>query len=216
MIKVGEAYNLAVPRGINEALLRVGGINRFGGPRYRCVWGYSRCEWQAGEFNDFDEKTGVFVRKVNEVRWEPRYAKPNRFYFEAWQPPETYGTPDDWYAETFEMTEKGESVQTLGPYPTLGDYESVWICESPGAIASFLWPTVEIAERVPLMHQRSKERTRIQIRNDIKEHADKKAAQQHQVIEDMARDMILDSSIVPRVALSGHELPFKKGPDGNH
>jgi hypothetical protein len=43
-------------------------------------------------------------------------------HIERWMPPETYGSPQQWYAQTVERDD-GISIPALGPYPQRGEYE---------------------------------------------------------------------------------------------
>ncbi len=129
--RYGREYDTPVPLGVNEALVRYGGRNIYGEPRYRIVWSERRLEAVFGEWLDWsrdavekDPVTGerhanTPDRRVVEVRWVPKYeaAAKERFVLEEWQPAERYGTPETWAPE-------------LGPYPARGDYELLKVCEA--------------------------------------------------------------------------------------
>jgi len=110
-------------------LLRAGGVNRYGEANYRAVWGWNRLAWIGGKFEDRDER-GDLRREVIELRREPKYAAVNRWHIERWMPPETYGSPRQWYAQTVER-ENGVSIPALGPYPYRGDYEHCFTLQDP-------------------------------------------------------------------------------------
>lgn len=60
-------------------------------------------------------------------------------------PPEAYGSPAQWYAQTVE-SENGIRVPALGPYPTLGEWEHCFTIETPEG--EFLGLTPEICDYV--------------------------------------------------------------------
>ncbi len=132
------------PERVAYRLLRAGGINRFGETNYRAVWGWNRLAWIGGKFEDRDEQ-GALLRERVELRWEPKYPAVNRWHIERWLPPETYGSPRAWYAQTIER-ENGISIPVLGPYPSRGEYEHCFTLETPGG--EFLQLTPTVAEHI--------------------------------------------------------------------
>jgi len=121
-----------------------GGRNRFGEPNYRAVWGWNRLAWIGGKFEDRDER-GVLLRERIELRQEPKYPAVNRWHIERWVPPETYGSPRAWYAQTIER-DNSISIPALGPYPSRGDYEHCFTLETPRG--EFLQLTATVAEHI--------------------------------------------------------------------
>ena len=117
------------PPEVARALALAGGWNRFGEPHYRAVWGWSRLDWMGGKWADHDA-SGSLVREVIELRREPKYAPHDRWHIERWMPPESYGSPEQWSAETIEI-ENGRGIPALGPYPSRGDYEHCFTLEGP-------------------------------------------------------------------------------------
>jgi hypothetical protein len=122
-------------------LARAGGINRFGEANYRAVWGWNRLAWIGGKFEERDPATGSLLREVVELRQEPKYPAVNRWHMERWVPPEVYGSPNAWYAQTIER-ENGVSIAALGPYPSRGEYEHCFMLEGPRGEFIQLTPTV--------------------------------------------------------------------------
>lgn len=108
---------------LNERLHRVGGSNHAGKALWRVCWGWERLAWQGGKW----EADGG---GVVEHRLEPKYLPPNRFYLEKWMPPEHYGSPEQWATRYTEWID-GVRVETLGPYPSEGEYEQAWRIEGP-------------------------------------------------------------------------------------
>jgi hypothetical protein len=128
------------PESVARALRFAGGSNRFGEANYRAVWGWNRLAWIGGKFEDRDEH-GRLIREVVQLRMEPKYPQVNRWHIERWCPPESYGSPRSWYAQTIEW-EAGKNVPALGPYPTRGDYEHCFTLETPKGEFVQLTPTV--------------------------------------------------------------------------
>ena len=129
------------PDAVTQRLARAGGLNRFGEPKYRAIWGWNRLAWIGGKFEDRDPATGSLLREVFELRQEPKYPAVNRWHIEKWLPPEAYGSPRAWYAQTIER-ENGVSIPALGPYPSRGDYEHCLTLEGPRGDFVQLTPTI--------------------------------------------------------------------------
>jgi hypothetical protein len=133
------------PETVAHRLERAGGANRFGEANYRAVWGWNRLAWIGGKFEDRDPATASLLREVVELRQEPKYPAVNRWHIERWVPPEVYGAPRDWYAQTIER-ENGVSIPALGPYPSRGEYEHCFTLEGPRG--EFIQLTPTIAEHI--------------------------------------------------------------------
>jgi hypothetical protein len=133
-----------VPVSIERRLRSAGGVNRYGEPNYRAVWGWSRLGWIGGKWTDRDG-AGDVVRETVELREVPKYVPHDRWHIERWMPPESYGSPGAWYASTIER-EGGVSVPALGPYPDRGEYEHCLTLESP--LGEFVQLTPAVAEYV--------------------------------------------------------------------
>jgi hypothetical protein len=119
-----------VPADVTLALEIAGGRNGYGEANYRAVWGWSRLDWIGGKWEDRDAVDGALIREVVELRREPKYLPHDRWHIERWMPAETYGSPEDWLAQTREFV-GGRSVAALGPYPSRGDYEHCFTLEGP-------------------------------------------------------------------------------------
>lgn len=132
------------PPSIERRLRLAGGVNRYGQPNYRAVWGWSRLSWIGGKWIDRDAEGNV-MREVVELREVPKYVPHDRWHIERWMAPETYGSPRDWYAQTVER-EDGISVPALGPYPERGEYEHCFTLEGPDG--EFVQLTPAVAEHV--------------------------------------------------------------------
>jgi hypothetical protein len=133
------------PEAVTRRLDLAGGRNLLCEPNYRAVWGWNRLAWIGGKFEERDPATGSLLREVVELRQEPKYPAVNRWHIERWMPPEVYGSPRAWYAQTIER-ENGVSIPALGPYPSRGEYEHCFTLEGPRG--EFVQLTSTIAEHV--------------------------------------------------------------------
>ncbi len=116
------------PASIQTRIRQAGGSNRYGEPNFRVVWGGSRLTWIGGRWTDRDAHGNV-IREAVELRQVPKYLPLDRWHIERWTPPESYGSPETWHAQTTE-TEDGMRVPALGPYPARGEYEHCFTLET--------------------------------------------------------------------------------------
>ncbi len=172
-----------------------GGRNRFGEPNYRASWGWNRLAWIGGKFEERDPQTGSLVREVVELRQEPKYPAVNRWHIERWVPPEAYGPPRAWYAQTVEIA-GGRSVPALGPYPSRGEYEHCLTLHGKGG--EFLQLTATAAEYIARAIEWSRRQPR-RMRRDVLQ---KRLEQDDREYEEFAYG-VLDAS-----APAFHGLPF--------
>ena len=128
------------PPSLQLRLARAGGPNRFGEPNFRAVWGWSRLAWIGGKWTDTDAH-GNITREIAELRQVPKYLPFDRWHIERWMPPESYGSPEQWYAQTIER-DGGISIPALGPYPQRGDYEHCFVLQGPRGEFIALTPSV--------------------------------------------------------------------------
>jgi hypothetical protein len=143
------------PASIQEHITGAGGLNRFGEPNFRIVWGGSRLTWIGGRWTDYDAQGNV-VRETVELRREPKYIPLNRWHIERWMPPESYGSPVSWYEQTVEVA-NGIRIPALGPYPSRGEYEHCFTLESVEgefmpltvAVCDWIVRAIEWARRQP-------------------------------------------------------------------
>ncbi len=149
------------PAEIQERVARAGGLNPLGAPNFRVVWGGSRLAWIGGKWADRDA-SGNFVRERVELRRVPKYIPAERWHVERWMPPEAYGSPESWRAQTVE-TENGICVPALGPYPSRGDYEHCFTLQGPAgdflplspAACDWIARAIEWARRQPRASHRA-------------------------------------------------------------
>lgn len=122
------------PSWVNEAVLLLGGKNRYGKPNFRVIWGGNRTHKVGGFFKTIVEGKPFDIPEVRELL---KY-HPDRWHLERWRPPEIYGTQENWYKDTWDELAQ---VHTQGDYPAEGDYEHVfYLAECPHIIseAAFL------------------------------------------------------------------------------
>jgi hypothetical protein len=132
------------PDQIQERVERVGGTNCYGEANFRVVWGGARLTWIGGRWTDNDGNGNV-LREAIETRRVPKYLPLNRWHIERWAPRESYGSPEEWYAQTTEV-EDGIRIAALGPYPSRGEYEHCFTLEGPSG--EFLQLTPTAAEHI--------------------------------------------------------------------
>lgn len=143
------------PAAIEERVTRAGGTNRYGEANFRVVWGGSRMAWVGGKWIDRDAH-GNKTREVIEMRRVPKYLPMNRWHIERWMAAESYGSPEEWYAQTTEI-EDGVRIAALGPYPARGEYEHCFTLQTPSgefmpltaAACDWIVRAVEWARRQP-------------------------------------------------------------------
>ena len=183
------------PENVANLLARASGINRFGEPNYRAIWGWNRLAWIGGKFVERDPATGSLLREVVELRQEPKYPAVNRWHIERWVPPEVYGSPPQWYSQTIER-ENGVSIPALGPYPSRGEYEHCFTLE--GRRGQFIQLTPIVAEHVARALEFSRHIPRARSRGRLYD----RAQRQEQHYESWAYDVLDDA--VPAF----HKQPF--------
>ena len=118
-----------VPKEIQVIATRAGGLNLYGEPNYRVVWGWSRLTIIAGEWEDFD-RHGNWIRTVGEYRWEPKNMPFDRWHLERWLPPSHFISREHWYEITKEEF-NGVEFAALGAFPSRGEYEGCYVFENP-------------------------------------------------------------------------------------
>jgi len=182
------------PEAVAHRLRRAGGSNRFGEPNYRAVWGWNRLAWIGGKFEDRDDQ-GVLLRERMELRKEPKYPAVNRWHIERWLPPEAYGSPRAWYAQTIER-ENGISIPALGPYPSRGEYEHCFTLE--GSRGEFIQLTPTAAEHIARAIEWSRKCPRSAKRRKLYERENR----EERTYENWAYDLLDDA--VPAF----HKQPF--------
>jgi hypothetical protein len=188
------------PLAIQGRVRQAGGTNLYGEANFRVVWGGSRLTWIGGRWIDRDSN-GNILREAIETRRVPKYLPLNRWHIERWTPRESYGSPDEWYAQTIEV-EDGVRIAALGPYPSRGEYEHCFTLESAGGEFLALTPTA--CDWIVHAIEWSRHQPRRQIRGAI-------AAREARRARDWDRDAdaLLDDAVA-----AFHGAPFVAGARG--
>ena len=173
------------PASVERRLVLAGGLNCFGEPNYRAVWGWNRLTWIGGKWEDRDA-AGNLVREVVQLRQVPKYIPTDRWHIERWVPPEVYGTPAQWYERTLEV-EGRYSIPALGPYPARGEYEHCFTLA--GLHGEFIQLTPTVAEQVARLIEASRKVSRRESRRAL----DERETRQERDYENWAYDVLDDS-----------------------
>ena len=137
---------IIAPPAAEAALLRLSPLTRFGKPRFRLIHGSDALTWVEGWWEDLSSE-GLFIRKVFEKRQCHKYlTKTDCWIMEIWEPPEFFGSPETWAAQTHEW-EGGRGFSECGPYPSEGDYRYLTSFRHQGTGAPTM-PTEAIIERI--------------------------------------------------------------------
>jgi len=168
------------PQDVADRLRLVGGINRFGEPNFRLVWGHDRIVPMHGNWQEFehcvatltDKLTGYqesrpvvrLKREVIETRQVPKYLPANCWHLEMWRPPEEYGSPEAW-SQAGEEIIGLSTIDTSGPYPERGEYELCYPLTHDGTSGGQPLPLVsEVVTEIVRMIVRGRESFTLQQR----------------------------------------------------
>lgn len=118
-----------VPAWIVSKVEALGGLNRYGKPNFRVIWGGNRLYRVGGKFKhvtyfdtDIIGQKQAVVTEVAEFRTLYKYHT-QRWHLEKWMPPESFGSPVEFYEQTWD---EDCGFHTQGDYPWDGDYEHVF------------------------------------------------------------------------------------------
>jgi hypothetical protein len=100
---------LKAPAEYQAHLTALGGLNRFGLPNFRLVWGQTETELVRGRDANGREGQHIVFKHGGIPAW----------FMESWKPPECFGTPELWYAMSWDAETQ---THTLGEYPWSGLY----------------------------------------------------------------------------------------------
>jgi hypothetical protein len=90
-------------------VLRRFGLNPYGQPIFRCIWGPSATKIVGGYWMDSG---------TSEYRVTKRYGDDPKWILERWQPASEIGTPQSWDASTLTY----DGFYGIGPFPAHGRY----------------------------------------------------------------------------------------------
>lgn len=139
----------AVPEKAQAACLRIGGQNLYGEPMYRVQWSPARLSLSVGQHDRYDD-SGNFLGSELRSEMVPKYPIGERFILEVWKPASYYGSPERW-AKNTTMFEAGEFVETLGDFPSRGDYE--WVATFEDEKREYVYPTATLVEGMIQEHR---------------------------------------------------------------
>lgn len=125
------------PKAVQDHVTRRGGLNPFGEPMYRLIWGPNRVTKQGGVWHEWDEnlsiqerggvqyhmESGIIVPHVNKPRRIIQEVRLIRKYdfdgwvLERWVPSLMYPR------SLYDVRIPGTDVPLIGPYPEHGEYE---------------------------------------------------------------------------------------------
>jgi hypothetical protein len=201
------------PETVKLRLILAGGMNRFGKPNFRLVWGYDRIIKMHGEWQEVEPATatGLFTPEgktimtkprikssVIETREVPKYLPGNCWHLEKWCPPEMYGTPESW-AKAGEEVVGAYTIDTAGPFPSQGEYELVMPLTIDGTPRGQRLPLYAgVVEEIIHLIQRSVDFRFAQRRAAIMQRMEREDKQFTDRAEDILRDGL--------PALSGREF----------
>jgi hypothetical protein len=140
-----------------------------------------------GNIEQLRGEHGELLRERIELRREPKYPAVNRWHIERWVPPETYGSPRTWYAQTNEIA-SGQNIAALGPYPSRGEYEHCFTLETPNG--QFIQLTPTIAEHIARAMEYSRCAPKALSRSRLYD----RAAREDRAYEDWAFDLLDDAT----------------------
>lgn len=135
LAEVGEERHKVVPSEIQKRITEAGGLNPYGEPLFRVVWGWDRLAYLHDTWEDIK---GDEITNKTEGRWVPKYWPYDRWHLEKWLPAECFGSPEDWAVR----------CASLGPYPSQGDWEHSITIQTPKPEQAYLDLTPHIVEQL--------------------------------------------------------------------
>jgi hypothetical protein len=107
---IGPERDRRCPKEYQDHVNAIGGMNRYGDPNFRIIWLQGPTDLVYGV--DANGKRGQHII--------PKYNDLPAWGIECWKPPECYGSPEQWYALTWDWEADAPGI---GPYPERGMYE---------------------------------------------------------------------------------------------
>jgi hypothetical protein len=154
---VNEQREGFLPESVEHALVDFGGLNIYGQPNYRIVWGWQRGDWFGGEWR---------------LKYQDRDRHKERWHLEKWVPAESFGSPEKWYQSAI-MDVGGEPMNVLGEFPGNGDYVRVVVFENYHT-GEYVEPDADMVREAITRNRQYAERSRQQIHDKIQAEMDRK------------------------------------------
>jgi hypothetical protein len=107
MMRIGRSERLHCPEEFTSLLGEIFGVNPFGEPNFRIVWGQTET-FDAADGDGYQQR----LIGLNQPCW----------ILQRWLPPECYDTPDIYYRVT---ADPESGLPMLGEYPEFGRYETI-------------------------------------------------------------------------------------------
>jgi hypothetical protein len=107
---IGPERGRRCPKEYQDHVNAIGGMNRYGEPNFKITWLQGPADLVYGI--DANGKKGQHIIA--------KYGDVPAWGIEVWKPPECYGTPELWYALTWDWE---ADAPTIGDYPHRGLYE---------------------------------------------------------------------------------------------
>lgn len=152
------------PAEVARRVTIAGGLNPFGEPMFRVVWGWNRLhpihgQWSGMHVDVGDGREIDLETPIIETRMEPKYLPADRWHLEMWRPPEDYGSPETWGKLGREVI--GDmTVDTSGPFPSRGEYELCYVLSTNLMISGdFLELEGPVVEMLVLLIVKSRKET---------------------------------------------------------
>lgn len=102
------------PKDYQDRVTKAGGINRYGEPNFKIVWGEAHAT-RAGGYWEHEGFTGYRDVYLNDTPC---------WLLLQWHDSIEYGSPTLWYIDNFD---EGTGLQTLGSFPYRGAYQVLFI-----------------------------------------------------------------------------------------
>lgn len=138
------------PRWLTRYLTRLGGRTPNGKPRYRLVHGTERLTLKpVARGGNPGAAVGFELR--------PKYHPVGYYYVEHWEPPELFGSPEEWERQAV-VYDQGLPIRVLGPYPSEGEYEQIDRCYlvGPDGKEEPILPTTGYLDYLVRVHQHAR------------------------------------------------------------
>ena len=185
MRALGNNERLSCPPEFQRRVTQAGGLNRYGEPNFRIIWGQTDVCIRGGHWPSIDgssEFTGY--REELEGFGEPCWV------LQMWKAPECFGTPEQYFMEN---QDPHTGLQVLGDYPWKGRYDTLNAFRSRefknGKLYQESMPlnSVILDMVIPIILQ-AQEATQLMRLTALKDRETKKQDNLTRIIEDKRRD----------------------------